>query len=181
MSGARCSRNPGRVRTSPVFRRRAVGNGQGWVLTGQKVQTTLTHVCDHGLVVARTYPRVPKHSPRCQCRSPRPPGPPRASTRSNASRSWPGRGGAERGAVPAAARGMANLRDEIVRHAGAALTAILGTDGMLASVDEPEIEFLGEFAPSAVRFPTMEGPMRSSASCSVNGSWRFRGREREAP
>jgi alkylation response protein AidB-like acyl-CoA dehydrogenase len=40
---------------------RAVRDGDGWVLNGQKVWTTWAHVADHGLIVMRTDPTVPKH------------------------------------------------------------------------------------------------------------------------
>jgi len=40
---------------------RAVPHGDGWVLTGQKVWTTLGHVARFGLALARTDPDVPKH------------------------------------------------------------------------------------------------------------------------
>ncbi len=34
----------------------------GWVLNGQKVWTTLAHRADHGILLARTDPDVPKHA-----------------------------------------------------------------------------------------------------------------------
>lgn len=40
---------------------RAVRDGECWTLSGQKVWTTLAHVCEYGLVLARTDPHVPKH------------------------------------------------------------------------------------------------------------------------
>jgi alkylation response protein AidB-like acyl-CoA dehydrogenase len=40
---------------------RAVRDGEGWVLDGQKVWTTLAHLADFGAVLARTDPDVPKH------------------------------------------------------------------------------------------------------------------------
>ncbi|MCB0991681.1 MAG: acyl-CoA dehydrogenase family protein [Acidimicrobiales bacterium] len=40
---------------------RAVKDGDEWVLNGQKVWTTLAHVCDRGIVIARTDPDQPKH------------------------------------------------------------------------------------------------------------------------
>ncbi|HEY3981633.1 MAG TPA: acyl-CoA dehydrogenase family protein, partial [Streptosporangiaceae bacterium] len=40
---------------------RAVRDGDGWVLDGQKVWTTLAHLSDFGAVLARTNPDVPKH------------------------------------------------------------------------------------------------------------------------
>lgn len=41
---------------------RAVRDGDEWVLNGQKVWTTLAHLCDHGIVIARTDPDQPKHA-----------------------------------------------------------------------------------------------------------------------
>jgi alkylation response protein AidB-like acyl-CoA dehydrogenase len=40
---------------------RARRTGDGWVLNGQKVWTTFPHVADHGLLLARSNPDVPKH------------------------------------------------------------------------------------------------------------------------
>ena len=40
---------------------RATRDGDEWVLTGQKVWTTLAHVSAFGLIIARTNPDVPKH------------------------------------------------------------------------------------------------------------------------
>ena len=40
---------------------KAVLDGDEWVINGQKVWTTLAHLSDYGLVVARTDPDQPKH------------------------------------------------------------------------------------------------------------------------
>ena len=40
----------------------AVLDGDEWVLNGQKVWTTLAHVSDFGIVIARTNPDAPKHA-----------------------------------------------------------------------------------------------------------------------
>ena len=41
---------------------RAERDGDEWVLNGQKVWTTLAHVSDYGIVIARTNPDVAKHA-----------------------------------------------------------------------------------------------------------------------
>ena len=40
---------------------RAVRDGDEWILNGQKVWTTLAHLCDRGIVIARTDVNQPKH------------------------------------------------------------------------------------------------------------------------
>jgi len=40
---------------------RAVRDGDEWIVNGQKVWTTLAHLCDRGIVIARTDPDQPKH------------------------------------------------------------------------------------------------------------------------
>jgi alkylation response protein AidB-like acyl-CoA dehydrogenase len=40
---------------------RADRDGDEWIMTGQKVWTTLAHIASYGLIIARTNPDVPKH------------------------------------------------------------------------------------------------------------------------
>ena len=40
---------------------RAVRDGDEWIINGQKVWTTLAHIADRGIVIARTDPDQPKH------------------------------------------------------------------------------------------------------------------------
>ena len=41
---------------------RAERDGDEWIINGQKVWTTLAHLCAYGVVIARTDPDVPKHA-----------------------------------------------------------------------------------------------------------------------
>ena len=41
---------------------RAERDGDEWIINGQKVWTTLAHLCDYGIIIARTDPEVPKHA-----------------------------------------------------------------------------------------------------------------------
>ena len=41
---------------------RAELDGDEWIINGQKVWTTLAHVCDYGVLIARTNPEVTKHA-----------------------------------------------------------------------------------------------------------------------
>ena len=41
---------------------RAERDGDTWIINGQKVWTTLAHLCAYGIVIARTDPDVPKHA-----------------------------------------------------------------------------------------------------------------------
>ncbi|MCY4663729.1 MAG: acyl-CoA dehydrogenase family protein, partial [Acidimicrobiaceae bacterium] len=41
---------------------RAERDGDTWIINGQKVWTTLAHLCAYGIIIARTDPDVPKHA-----------------------------------------------------------------------------------------------------------------------
>jgi len=41
---------------------RAERDGDTWIINGQKVWTTLAHLSDYGVIIARTDPNVPKHA-----------------------------------------------------------------------------------------------------------------------
>ncbi len=41
---------------------RAERDGDEWIINGQKVWTTLAHLCSYGIIIARTDPTVPKHA-----------------------------------------------------------------------------------------------------------------------
>ncbi len=41
---------------------RAERDGDTWVINGQKVWTTTAHLCEWGIIIARTNPEVPKHA-----------------------------------------------------------------------------------------------------------------------
>ncbi len=40
----------------------AVRDGDEWIINGQKVWTTLAHLCAYGIIIARTNPEAPKHA-----------------------------------------------------------------------------------------------------------------------
>ena len=41
---------------------RAERDGDEWIINGQKVWTTLAHLCAYGIIITRTDPEVPKHA-----------------------------------------------------------------------------------------------------------------------
>ncbi len=41
---------------------KAERDGDEWIINGQKVWTTLAHLCAYGIIIARTDPNVPKHA-----------------------------------------------------------------------------------------------------------------------
>jgi alkylation response protein AidB-like acyl-CoA dehydrogenase len=53
---------PGAGSDVAAVQMRAVRRDGAWMLNGQKVWTTLAHVCEYGILLARTDPGVPKHA-----------------------------------------------------------------------------------------------------------------------
>lgn len=52
---------PGAGSDVAILQSRAVGDGDEWILNGQKVWTSGAQYCDYGIVLARTDPDQPKH------------------------------------------------------------------------------------------------------------------------
>ena len=54
--------SPARAPTWPASRPGAERDGDEWIINGQKIWTTLAHLCAYGIIIARTDPDVSKHA-----------------------------------------------------------------------------------------------------------------------